>query len=100
MEGSAMPKKTGTWDYGYIYKDKRGREIYIIRQSIGGKQYEVSTKAHSRGAALKQHDRFEANPEAYNPRGDVSPDPIYLDEALTEEFLKWSRKEKQNTERW
>jgi integrase len=95
-----MAERTGTWDGGYIHKDARGRDVYVIRQQVGGKRYEVSTRAFSVRAALDQLKRFQANPEGYDPRGDVRADPIYIDKELVEGFLTYSRHEKENTPKW
>src|SRR6266540_6657987 len=95
-----MTDRSRTWDVGYIRKDGKGRDVYIIRQSIGGKQYEVSTRAFSATAAHDQLKRFQADPEGYDPRGDVQPDPVYLDEDLVEKFIHYSREEKENTAKW
>jgi len=95
-----MADRSRSWEGGYIRKDARGRDVYVIRQRVNGTRYEVSTRAHSRRAAIKQLERFEANPDAYNPRGDERPEPIYLDKPLSEEFLAYSRDEKKNTTAW
>jgi hypothetical protein len=89
-----------TWDGGRIRKDSRGRDVYVIRQQINGKRYEVSTRAHSARAALEQLKRFQADPEAYDPRGNYDAAPIYLDEDLSEEFEDWSLNVKKNTPKW
>jgi len=95
-----MAKRTGTWDGGYIRKDGRDRDVYVIRQQIAGKRYEVSTRAFTERAALEQWKRFQSDPEGYDPRGGVRPDPIYLDRPLVEAYLRYSRKEKGNTPKW
>ncbi len=100
MPRSKDERRRRRWEGGYISKDKRGRDIYYIRCAKGSTHYEVSTGAHSERAALKQLDRFEANPDAYDPRGDVRPDPIYLDKKLSEQFLAYSREEKKNSKSW
>lgn len=84
---------------GRIRFDARGRAVYVIRRQVNGRRYEVSTRCHSLGAALRQMERFEAEPEAYNPRGAERGPPVYLDEALAADFLAWS-KAKGNTARW
>ena len=35
-----MAERTGTWDGGYMHKDGRGRDVYVIRQQINGKRYD------------------------------------------------------------
>jgi len=95
-----MAERTGTWDGGYIHKDGRGRDVYVIRQMINGKRYEVSTRSFSMRAAMDQLKRFQADPEGYDPRGEVRPDPIYLDLQHAEQYLKYSREECENTRAW
>jgi integrase len=80
--------------------DARGRPVYIIREQVNGKRYEVSTRKHTLSAALAERDRFEKNPEAY-ARGDSGAGaPIYLTTELARDFLAWSLNEKKNTEKW
>jgi hypothetical protein len=62
-----MPRIDDKWDYGYIRKDAKGRKVHIIRVSIGGKRYEVSTRRHTQGAAIDEYRRFETDPENYEP---------------------------------
>ncbi len=67
---------------------------------VNAKVYEVRTRCHTRRAALKQLERFESDPENFNPRGGVGPEPLFLDLALSKECLRWSRDEKQNSIEW
>ena len=96
---------SGTWEGGYWRLDGRGRRVYVIRRQVAGKRYEVSTRARNEPAAVAQLRRFEADPEGYDPRGRVRPNPIYLDVKLADAFLAWSAKPKAeggrgNTGRW
>src|SRR5258708_25257784 len=95
-----MPRRVRKWDGGYVRKDERGREVYTIRRMINGKRYDVSTRAHTERAALEQLKRFEADPEGYDARGVLRPDPIYLDKKLSETFFAYSREEKKNSRGW
>src|SRR5229473_1090936 len=95
-----MAERTRPWDGGYVREDRKGREVYVIRQMINGRRYELSTHAFSETAAYDQLKRFQADPEGYDPRGDVRPDPLYLDLELSEDFLRYSREEKRNTAKW
>ena len=95
----------GTWEGGYWRADARGRRVYVIRKMVAGKRYTISTRARSEPAAVAQLRRFEADPEDYDPKGHVRPDPIYLDVPLAKDFLIWSLKPKKeggrgNTPRW
>src|SRR5215472_129321 len=97
-----MKRSTRTWDEGcgFIRTDAKGRDVYVIRKQIEGKRYKVSTRAHSAKAAFEQLRRFEADPEHYQPRGDTRGKAIYLDAALANEFLTWSRDVQHNTPKW
>jgi integrase len=90
----------GRWEGGRIWRDDRGRPIYVIRKQVNGKRYEVSTRSHTERGALEQLKRFEADPESYDPRGAVRKDPVYLTEKLVRRFLTWSLHEKKNSKRW
>lgn len=103
--GEIQEQSRGTWEGGYWRLDGRGRRVYVIRRQVGGKRYEVSTRARNEPAAVAQLRRFEADPEDYDPRGRVRPNPIYLDVKLADAFLAWSAKPKAeggrgNTGRW
>lgn len=95
-----MANVTGKWEGGYVHTDASGRTTFYIRKQIGGTRYDVSTGAHTERAAFEQLKRFEADPEAYDPRGTVGPDAIWLDKELVEAFLRYSKEEKQNTGKW
>ncbi len=86
------------WDGGYIRKDAHGRPVYIIRRMIGGRRFDVSTRATDVESARAQLRRFEADPDNYNP-APVS-EPLFLDAGLVKGFLEWSRDEKKNTREW
>jgi integrase len=99
-----------TWPGGRVWRRSDGKHVYVIRRMIGGKRYTASTHCTSLSSAMKQLDRFMANPEAYDPRGEAPPEPIYLKveirdgkvfaNKLAEEFLAFSKNEKGNTREW
>jgi len=95
-----MPKIDDTWDGGYIRLDAKGRKTFIIRRSVNGTRYEVSTRAGTWRGALEQLKRFEADPENYKPEGEAAPDALLMTEELVQQFLDWSRDEKKNSEQW
>jgi integrase len=108
------PKKTAgldrqgrplTWKGGIVRYDASGEPTYIIRRMVNTRRYVISTRAHSLEAAGVHLDRFEKDPEGYDPRGHVRPEAIPLDVKLAEAFLAWSAKPKKeggrgNTPRW
>lgn len=90
------------WEGGYIRKDSRGRDTYVIRRMIKYRRYDVSTRAHTLRGAMEQLKKFEADPEGY-VAGQTEPTekaPIYLDEDLAREFLTWSRDVQKNSAKW
>lgn len=95
-----MPDTSRTWDGGYISKDSKGRDVYVIRRQIDGKRFEVSTRCHTSGAAHVQLKRFESDPSRYSPRGTDHEDAVILTKELTTAFLKWSLDVKGNTKKW
>ncbi len=102
------PKREGTWvhvegwtgKHGRVWKDQDGTLHFHIRKQIGGRRCQQATGATSLRAALAHLDRFEADPDAYRPTGSGRKDPIYFDNALCVDFLKWSLNEKRNSAKW
>lgn len=78
------------WPGGYLRNGKRG-PTYVIAREVGGVRFHVSTRAHSLRAAMKQLERFEANPEAYRPSGEVEAQeaPLQLTADLIEAYVRW-----------
>jgi integrase len=101
----ARKAKVGRWISPEDWGGKRawlapdGTVTYYIRRTVNGRAYDVSTRATTRAAAEAQLRRFEADPSAYQPGGDT-PDPIYLDAALAEAFLRWSLETKGNSPKY
>ncbi len=91
-------KENQKWDGGYIRIDASGRKTYWIRKQLNGKRYEVSTRASTTKAAMKQLARFEENPSAYLPSGVVGD--LTLDAELIAGFLAHSLGMKHNTPKW
>lgn len=89
-----------TWEGGYIRKDAKGRDVYIIRRQVNGQRITISTRAHTPKAAFEHLRRFEADPESYCPEGQRVRQAVYLDEALALEFLVWMRDVKKNSREW
>lgn len=96
----ATPKSEWEQAGGLIRRDRRGRPVYVIRQQVNGKRYVRSTRAHTERAAFAHLKRFQADPEGYDPRGDVRPESIFLDATLARDFLTWSRDVQGNTPKW
>lgn len=106
MSASRKRKRTVDGWPGYILKDSKGRDVFYVRRQINGgeggtgKRYDVSTRCHSLRAALKQLERFEADPENYTPEGPKKREPLRITEKLVQEHLEYCRDVKQNTGHW
>jgi hypothetical protein len=90
------------WLGGFVHEAEDGTETYIIRRQVGGKRYEISTRCTTERAALKQLERFEADPANYSPGSDEKKvaKVIKLDTALVAEFLTHCRDVKKNSAPW
>lgn len=84
---------------GYIRTGKNGRPTYVIDRWIGGVHFHVSTRCHTERAALKQLERFEANPQGYSPL-DADEAPLTITSALLEDYRRFMREKKRNTVDW
>jgi integrase len=89
----------GKWLGGRIWQGADGRRSYVIRRQVGGRAYEVSTQCTGERAALRQLERFEADPAGYSPSG-VSGESLVLTAELVEAFLRWSKHGKGNSLGW
>lgn len=85
-----------TWLGGYVRHGKKG-PTYVIERWIGGEHFHVSTRCKTERAALKQLERFEANPMGYSPLGD-SAVPITAE--LLDEYDRFMSERKRNTAEW
>jgi integrase len=88
-----IPGTRGKWDGGRVWEDEHGHQTYVIRRQIGGKRYEVSTRCSRLRPALAQLERFEADPDGYDPAGS-SDEPVRLTAALVALFVTWSQASK------
>lgn len=84
----------GRWEGGRVWEDTDGRITYVIRRMIRGKEYEVSTRCSRIGAARTQLERFEADPEGYDPAAPApggGPGALRLTAELVRLFVAWSQ---------
>lgn len=86
------------WPGGYVHKQKNGQSLFIIEREINERRFHVSTRAHNLRAAMKQLERFEANPGEYRPEGNDA-DGLFLTSELIQEFRLWSKDVKRNGRR-
>lgn len=84
---------------GYIHRQKDGSDLFIIERKVGKKRYHLSTRCHSERAALKQLERFEANPAGYSPAGADAEAPVYFSGDLLVEYWDWMVDERGNTKK-
>lgn len=97
--------KRERWEGGYIHRQSDGRELFIIERQVGGRRYHVSTRAHSRRAAIKQLEKFEADPAGYERamrEGRSAEDQgVYMTADLVLEFRDWMlNRERPATPKW
>lgn len=85
------------WPGGYSYVKLDGQRVFVIEREVRGKRFHVSTHAHNLRAAMAQLERFEADPNGYNPLGDSSEEPLLLSTELILKHRNWSVEVKGNT---
>ncbi len=72
------------WKGGYVRRDTKGRDVYVIERWVGGHKFHISTRCHSERPAFAQLDRFEADPASYRPDGAAV---VGITDELLEDFL-------------
>lgn len=98
--GTKEPRRP--WPGGYIHRQKDGRDLFIIEREIAvrvngeskRRRFHVSTRAHGWKAAMKQLERFEADPENYDPAGKAPELPLLITAELVDEFWNWQVEKK------
>lgn len=80
-----------------MHRQRDGQPLFIIARTIEGKRFHVSTRAHNLTAAMKQLERFEADPWNYSPAGVEAEPPLVLTRQLILEHRQWSLTIKGNT---
>lgn len=86
----ALNRLGGRWLGGYVSKGAGGAKTFVIERMVAGIRWHVSTRCHTERAALKQLERFEANPRAYSPSGEESDAPVTISLAMADEWRDWS----------
>jgi integrase len=92
--------RAGQWPGGRIWEKSDGSYEYVIRRQRAGIRDSHWTGAHTLRAAMKQLERFEAEPATYTPEGDPTREPLTITPELSKAFLDWSRDEKGNSRGW
>ncbi len=90
-------KVKARWPGGHVHRQKDGRDLYVIQRSVNGRRFHISTRCHNLTAAMKQLERFEADPANYSPVGDERSAPMILTDDLVLEFHTWNVEVKGNT---
>lgn len=96
-EDFVMPNRR-PWLGGYVRKGKKA-ETFVIDRWVKGVHFHISTRCRTERAALKQLERFEANPYGYSPL-DSDELPLTITSELLEEFRVFMRQERKNTPEW
>lgn len=94
-----LNRKGGKWEGGYVSMGKGGRETFVIERRVRTKRFHVATRATSRRAALKQLERFEADPSNYRPEGEALGE-VRITKELVLQFADFLEKEKGNTPKY
>jgi hypothetical protein len=92
-----MDRKRRVWLGGYVRNGKKG-PTYVIERWVRGEHFHVSTRCRTERAALKQLERFEADPYGYTPLPEDSRVVITLE--LCAEFRDFMVKRKRNSPEW
>lgn len=82
-----MPREA--WPGGYIHRQKNGEMLFIIEKQVGAERFHISTRCHNWTSAMKQLERFQADPLAYSPAGTPQKVALVLTEGLVREFQAW-----------
>lgn len=81
--------KRPPWPGGYIHRQQDGTDLFIIERRVNGHRFHVSTRCHGWKAAMKQLERFEADPFGYKPEGIAPEVPMALTADVLEEYRSW-----------
>lgn len=77
------------WPGGYIHTQADGLQLFIIERRVRGHRFHVSTRCHSLRGAMKQLERFEADPLGYAPEGEAPEQGLVLTAELVGQFHAW-----------
>jgi integrase len=86
------------WPGGRIWVDAQGRKTYVIRRSVMGKRYEVSTRAGTIRGALAQLEKFDRDPAGFSV--DDGQDAVHLTQGMIDGFMEWSENSRKNSSEW
>lgn len=89
--------RRGKWLGGYVRFGSKS-STYVIDKWIGGVHFHVSTRCSTERAAVKQLERFEADPYGYTPLGDDGS-ALRITLELSEQFRAFMQR-KGNSAEW
>jgi integrase len=84
--GDAVATAREPWLGGFVRRTGTGKPVYVIEKRIGGAYFKVSTRCHTKSAAVKELARFEADPLGYRPGVVVAGDAVKLTAELITEY--------------
>src|SRR6266851_5833016 len=74
--------------------------VYCIRRSISGRRYERSLETRTAEEALTRLTAFLRDPKNWTAAPPPEKVGLHLDTSKVEDFLKWSKETKHNSEEW
>ncbi|QQR47796.1 tyrosine-type recombinase/integrase [Myxococcus xanthus] len=74
------------WPGGYVHQQQDGQPLFIIERRVRGQRFHVSTRCHNLRSAMKQLERFEADPLGYAPEGETTEAPLVMTAKLVSEY--------------
>lgn len=93
-----MKPRRARWLGGYIRQGKSG-PVYVIERWLGGVHLHLSTRRRTERAALKELERFEADPHGYQAiRSEDAP--LRITAELVGRYRKYLRTTKKDTPDW
>lgn len=84
------------WLGGYVRQGKKG-QVFVIERWLHGVHHHVSTKCRTERAALRELEKFEANPTGYSPHAVSRREQLVLTPELVDEYERWQRNVKRTT---
>lgn len=85
-------KSKRRWLGGYVHQGADGAPTFIIERRVAKHRFHVSTKCHTERAALRQLERFEADPFGYQAGGDDGTEPLHMTTQLVADFAAFQLK--------
>lgn len=95
MAGKAKDR----WPGGYIHRQADGRLLFVLERRVKKHRFHISTRCHNLTSAMKQLERFEADPFGYSPAGEQKAEALRMTADLIDEFETWSVDVRGNTQK-